>query len=338
MTARRDFGSIIDRGDSYLARYRLNGSQHSKTLPHTRAGKAEARAWLNQQQDSLRRDQRPGGVSFRRYANGYKPHYRAKLRPSTWRSVEHHIDAAVEFFGSRPIAGLKYADARAFLAHIKEARKVGAATLHRYAASLSAVFREAVRDDRIGANPFALVAIAKQDSPGRDWPTWGEVEVAIAATPDNIRPFVRFVAETGLRLSEAAGLTWGDVQDGRAVVRSHRAKSHRERRVPLTDAAQDVLHHMAPLEAEAAIRVFPYSADFYGRRFSQAMRARGFKITMHTLRHCAASRIVNSGIPIDVAQDWLGHSDPRVTRIYTHRRESALDEAARVLSDLAKHG
>ncbi len=49
--------------------------------------------------------------------------------------------------------------------------------------------------------------------------------------------------------------------------------------------------------------------------------------TFHTLRHSAASEMVNAGVPLYVVGKVLGHKDPRSTQRYSHLTSATLEEA-----------
>jgi integrase len=53
-------------------------------------------------------------------------------------------------------------------------------------------------------------------------------------------------------------------------------------------------------------------------------RARIEDFRIHDLRHTFASTAVNSGVPLDVVQLLLGHSDPTMTQRYAHHDSKTL--------------
>jgi site-specific recombinase XerD len=139
--------------------------------------------------------------------------------------------------------------------------------------------------------------------------------------------------QTGLRISELAGL------DGRDVTLSTGANVHtvgkgrKERRTPLVPATRAILK--AWLAERAAAPTDPLFPTTTGRRLSPdaierrlahqlAVAARTCRsiatkrVTMHTLRHTAAMRLLVAGNDITVIALWLGHEQIATTNIYLH--------------------
>jgi len=55
--------------------------------------------------------------------------------------------------------------------------------------------------------------------------------------------------------------------------------------------------------------------------FNNAVRRSGIeKYTFHDLRHTAATRLVEAGIPLHAVAELLGHSSIRMTERYSHHQ------------------
>ncbi len=144
------------------------------------------------------------------------------------------------------------------------------------------------------------------------------------------------LAQTGLRISEALGLRWADVdhERGRLLIRRRvrdgevgATKSRQGRReVPIAPAlARELAAHRlaSPWSADDD---YVFSADAGGpimarnlyRWFSPAAERAGVGwAAFHALRHTAASRWLLAGVSIAQVSRLLGHADPGFTlRVY----------------------
>ncbi len=176
------------------------------------------------------------------------------------------------------------------------------------------------------------------------------------------------LAATGLRRGEVLALRWEDVDLVAGTLRVHRAveetrtsgvsvkdrpKTRGSRRTITIDdglvsllkaewkrqaedqlklgrrVARDILiYHPDPIEPTK-----PWSPDWFSRKFGRAAATRGFKgVSLHSLRHTAATLWLLGGAPVHVVAARLGHHSPTVTlSVYAHvvgRGEERLAEIA----------
>lgn len=143
------------------------------------------------------------------------------------------------------------------------------------------------------------------------------------------------LVESGLRLSEALGLLWTELDFPRGerggmieLFRHEDLKTGRQRSVPMTPACAEALR------ACKDVKDGPFK-DLDDRRaqdiWARARAAAGIKhrdCVIHCLRHTCASRLLESGVDLKVVKEWLGHSSIATTDIYTHLQTKQLSSAA----------
>ena len=82
----------------------------------------------------------------------------------------------------------------------------------------------------------------------------------------------------------------------------------------------------------------PYSPDYITQKFPALLKAHGMPhIRLHELRHSCASLLINAGFTLKDVQEWMGHSDIKMTaNIYGHldvaRKQSIADKLAGTLT------
>ena len=151
---------------------------------------------------------------------------------------------------------------------------------------------------------------------------------------DHLHPVVLVAMNTGLRRSELFHLRWEDVDlDARwLTVHGTTAKNGQTRRIPLNAEAQSTLQAWRRLSKEGETRVFP---GVGGERLKRVDRAwRGLRkraelqnFRFHDLRHHFASRLVQSGVPLNTVRELLGHADTTMVLRYAHLSPDHLAQA-----------
>jgi integrase/recombinase XerD len=136
------------------------------------------------------------------------------------------------------------------------------------------------------------------------------------------------ISATGCRISEALAVSQHNIDWETKMVVFESLKKRRAgiyRTVPVPEALLDLLADVHGLtrqgqsEAEA-IRLWPFSRATAYRRIRKVIEAAGLQ-GQHAmpkgLRHCFGVAAIQSQVPLDMVQRWLGHADMRTTAVYT---------------------
>lgn len=151
---------------------------------------------------------------------------------------------------------------------------------------------------------------------------------------------VELLYASALRVSEVAGLDVGDVDLGRLTVRVT-GKGSKQRVVPFGIPAQRAL--VAWLELRHALLSQPTAAFFVGARGKRVGSRTIYELIAglltelpgtgpsgpHTLRHTAATHLLDGGADLRSVQELLGHASLGTTQLYTHVSAERLKDAYR---------
>ncbi len=162
-----------------------------------------------------------------------------------------------------------------------------------------------------------------------------------------LQDLARFLWGTGLRVSEALSLRVGNLvlEGGRPVALRVVGKGNKERLIPLSPVAQEVVgRRLALLGKDRRAPLFffaggrrkghPPSARWVEDRFRALALRAGLdprNLTPHKFRHGFATALVEGGVSLDVVKDLLGHESVATTQIYLHASRERLKEAVRRL-------
>jgi integrase/recombinase XerD len=155
--------------------------------------------------------------------------------------------------------------------------------------------------------------------------------------------------QTGLRISELIGLTHADIQLGPGAHVRCIGKGRKERATPLTKHTTAVLRAWIDEQPTQTAPLFPtrtggtLSRDAVEHRLagylaiasSNCRSLRSKRVTMHTLRHTAAMRLLQSGTDTAVIALWLGHEQLATVQIYLH---ADMEQKERAIARLTPPG
>ncbi len=140
---------------------------------------------------------------------------------------------------------------------------------------------------------------------------------------------VEFLYRTGGRIDEILKIRPSDVNLATNSIRLKTLKQGKDRNgiqrekyrviplhVDLRDAYMQYLLDMN-ISTKSEDPLFPMSRQVIDLYFKKMQDKLGFKIHAHKFRHTFAVKAIMDNVPLNVLQQWLGHSSILTTSIYT---------------------
>lgn len=285
----------------------------------------------------------PAKGTLGQYLRSWLETKRGTVRDSTWRSYEGHVRLHISpLLGGIPIVRLRPADVRRLIRDRLDAGR-DPATVARIVTTLGIAMGQAVADRILLDDPTAGVRLPKVERDPVVPMTTDQADAIIAACRDSsIEHLVVLLLGSGVRLGEALGLDWRDVDLDHGYVVVRRSKTQ-VRAVPISDDAVDSLR----AQMAATPRYGPAEPVFISQKRSrltgQRERLRGDsaltilqnrlpEMTLHGLRHGVATMLVSQGVHMRVVAEQLGHRNPALTaRVYAHVVPEAQRDAVKRL-------
>ena len=229
-----------------------------------------------------------------------------------------------------------------FLHHLEKIRGNSVRTRNARLAAIHSMFRYAALSHHENAEVIQRVLAIPTARMQRNIVTWldpAEADALLGACDQSTRTGRRdhamftLAIQTGLRMSEIIGLTLADIHTGVGAHVHCLGKGRKERRTPLLPATVAIVngwiaeHGGSPgdvlftsntglsLSRDAIEHRIRYASTSAGASCPSLI---GKRVTMHTLRHTAAMRLLHAGVDITVIALWLGHEQITTTNIYLH--------------------
>jgi integrase len=289
---------------------------------------------------------------FPEYAHDWLASYNGRtnggLANSTRAAYKRDMQGRIlTFFKKYRVAEIHPADVRAFVTQLEDER-LAPSSIKKTLAPLKALCATAVEDRTLEVNPTLGVRVNQQSGPNANDPRQAMTRDCLARVlstlPDRERLLCLVLAGAGLRISEALGLDWGDVQFGDKPQLHIRRQYYRGEEKNLKTSES---RRCLPLPADLAQQFWtakgtrlagPIFRTRDGKRLSdrnvrrvldEATKKAGVEhVTFHAFRHTFASMLYAECKDIRKVSAWLGHSDPAFTfRTYVHLVDDGLGAA-----------
>lgn len=173
-----------------------------------------------------------------------------------------------------------------------------------------------------------------------------EARKLIAAAAPHLKPAIEISLLTGLRRADVLGLDWSQIDLKARTIRVRQKSAlpgGKPHTVPICQPLLVLLANLVPRDEGLLVLSRPdkrrklkaVPMRSVKTAFKAACRRAGVKgFRWHDLRHTAASWMVQSGVPLEVVRDVLGHANIATTLRYAHH---AGDAKARAVAALAAH-
>jgi site-specific recombinase XerD len=269
---------------------------------------------------------------------------RRNYTESTTRAYLRTVEAFARFF-HRPPDQLGPEQIREYIAYMFRVRKLADNTVAQRVAALRFFFTRALkRSWNIEETPYPkkrkrLPVILSQDEVAR--------LIESALTPFHRTILVTLYA-TGVRRAELANLKTTDVDSQRMVIHVRGGKGRKDRDLMLSPNLLDELRqHYRSLPRKPCDWLFPggrwHTADYpittkvvwYACREAAQRAGIEKRLHPHTLRHCFATHLLETGADLRTIQLLLGHQDLKETTVYLHVSQRHLSAVSSPLDALS---
>ena len=255
------------------------------------------------------------------------------LSPRTLANYQNNL----EMFSQRitkSTAKINTDDIRGYIQYLSQVRGLADTSLQTHINSLRAFFGWLMVEEKIRKNPMAKIHSLKIDKRNaRQARTAEELERLRDACEDyREKALVEFLASTGCRLSEVAGLNFDDLNFASRSVSVH-GKGDKDRVVYFNARACLMLQEYEKTRKGGTGLFVSTKAPYQTlkpraiQRIIQDISNRAgltSRVHPHLLRHTFATLAINSGMDVTALQKLLGHEDLTTTQIYAKMNEEVI--------------
>lgn len=240
---------------------------------------------------------------------------------ATKRTYGHMIKELADYC-DKPLGEINSSDLFRFKATLVER---SANSIKLYVNTIKSLFAYCVKDGYIEKNPATQMIAPKVESRIDERILTQQEITAIVTHAKTLRDrlLIRFLYETGMRISEACSLTWRNFRttDASCAV-SVVGKGNKRRTIYFSLAFWDELQtirtsdgpvfrsrkggHLDPSQGWRIVRAAAQSAGLKGN------------VSPHWFRHSHASHALENGASLMAVRDTLGHANATITDRYLH--------------------
>lgn len=300
-------------------------------------------------------------LTFNDLADYYEKHYAKPAKFVDDRKIEGMRDVSRvkgfiklfrEYFGKMKIKQIGYEEIVAFRSyrlsiktHYKKTRNI--ATMNRELSNLRRIFNIAIRQGWLTRNPVnmgePLIDRSAERRRTRVLSLEEEKRLLEACTGKrrHIIPLIICLLDTGARRGETFKLKFSDLDFVNRLItyQAMNTKTLKTRQIAMTARVYNELSKLweeSSKNEDELVFKFKNARDSFQNACIDAdiPIGRPFGITLHSLRHSAATRLINGNLPIQMVSRILSHENPQTTYRYLSSTDETLRQAASIFESI----
>ncbi|WP_162930785.1 tyrosine-type recombinase/integrase [Lactococcus allomyrinae] len=274
-----------------------------------------------------------------------------ELSPSSFSQETSFVKAFLKKHGNKRIQDVKARDLQDYIINHSKSVK----TMHALKRGINSIFRYAYVAEYIETNPVDRLDLPKDTRTKQSiaklkqkFFTLDEFNLLIQqmradADDDETNEkvdLIEFLFWTGLRIGEALGLKWSDIDVLDSKISINKSWDYHIRKmgdvkttcsireIDINTRCLNIVQNFKKYNSEFVF-VTPKGGHLHYQRLSQYLKFEGARtnifgknpnnFTLHMLRHSHVTYLINMGVPEKLVMERVGHSDPRMLMgVYTH--------------------
>ena len=284
------------------------------------------------------------------YAEKWLPLHKSGVSKKCYADYQKQLEALTDVIGEKRLKDVTVDDAAAVWKHYAG---YSASTVKRSKMLFTALFDSAIENDICRKNPFRSRFAQPPKAPAGSHRALTDEEITLIQTvPHRVQLAAMIMLYAGLRRGEVLALTKADITEDEIIVnKAIRFDGNKPvivapktasgvRRVPILSILRPYLENASERILSARNGIVSQTAwkrawDSYLHTLSTAA-GHPVSIRPHDLRHTYCTLLVNAGVSIKQAMQWLGHADEKmILHIYDHlseeRAKNSVDQVEKML-------
>lgn len=279
----------------------------------------------------------------------YLPIAKTSKKKVSWEKEESHFKHWIELaIGAIPLKDLRPIHLERLKKNLLEKNK-SARTIQYVFSTVRVVWNHA-RKNRViaGDSPTRAVDKPKVENRRIRYLTIDEAQTLLDDLKSRDLATYRMAAISlfmGLRAGEVFNLKWKSLDRENGLLWIMDGKSGKSRAVYMPDQIQGLFKEMTPGKPESLVFPGPDGQPLreissYFRtavkklKFNEGITDRRERFSFHSLRHTAASFLIQNGVDLYTIKEILGHGSIALTERYSHLADHALKDAMKKMPSL----